>query len=517
MKKFLALAIALLMVMPLAVACTPDGDPSVTTQTPGAEENPDNGETTTTGGSSLEGEPEESTTEILPELPDEKVNTKVTVLTRGGDWSAWDIVFDTSDSPMVVDTLNNSLKTRNDAILEKYGIEIQQIVAPGSVKGTAENKLLSNTHEYDIILPTIIEAGQLAQQGLLIPTQELEFVDTTKPWYDQRCLDELQINGKSYFFFSDITAVNLDAIWVYFFNHALIELYGLEDPYELVADYEWTFDKMLEMCAAATPKDADGVPTKSDYWGIVGHDYVITSVYIGSGEKVATANANGEIALTMNNNSGRVVNIMSKLISLKPYWCRYALTSSKYSSDYGTPERYGFEPEDNYNELVGVFTSGHALFMGEVLSTLRTDHFVEAELAIGVLPTPMFDSTQGEEYYCAVNGVAPAMSIPYTTVDTRTISIVIEAWAAESHKTLLPAYYENCMTTRYAKDTITPDILDMIFDSRTYDLGIYYAWGELSNRFTALTYAGKTDFSSMYRRHRGAAQSQIERFTEDFS
>ena len=538
MKKILALAIALLMVLPLCIGCADGGGNGATTtvqqggeQTPGGTTASDEGTTapgadgTTApdGGATTDpsGDNTQPPVSDAIELPTEKLNMTVKVLTRGNNWGAWDIVYDTSETPEVVDVLNDAIKTRNDAIYAAYGVDFEKIVAPGTVKATAELKLQSHTHEYDILLPTIAEAGQLAQQGFLIPTDELTYMDTDQAWYDQRCLEDLQIKGKNYFFLSDITAVDLDAIWTFFFNHKMIRDYGLENPYELVANYDvdgaekWTYDKMLEMCEAVTPVRAEDTPTKTSGWGIVGHDYIITSVYIGSGERVATADANGDISLTMNNNSGRVVNIMEKLIELKPYWCRYGLTSNAYAGDYGPAERYGFEPGDDYPELIGVFTGGHSLFLGEVLSTLRTNSFVETDLEIGVLPTPMFDDTQ-KEYYCAVNDKASAMAIPITSLEIEKMSIIVEAWARESHKTLLPAYYDNCMTNRYAKDNITSDILDLIFESRTYDLGIYYGWGELANRFTALTYASKTNFSSMYRTHSVVAEMQLEEFVETF-
>ena len=108
------------------------------------------------------------------------------------------------------------------------------------------------------------------------------------------------------------------------------------------------------------------------------------------------------------------------------------------------------------------------------------------------------------------------MCIPITTSDTARISAIIEAWACESHYTLLPAYYEQCMQSRYAKDTVTPEALDMIFESRSYDLGIYYSWGNLMARFTALTYNGQTDFVSMYEEHSGTAQDALDAFIHYF-
>ena len=503
MKKIIALALAVLMLLPVLVACnTNTNDPAVTT-TAGGDGGTEDPSTTT--GAPVTDAP-------VAELPEGKLDFDVKVLARGGqgaNWIAWDVVYDDSDVPYVVDTLNNAIKNRNDAMEDKYGITFTGIFVP-SVESEAEAKISANKNEYDLILPTIYEAGRLAQKGRVIPTQELDYVDLSKPWYDQRCVEELDIKGKNFFFLSDITAVDLDAIWTYFFNHALIDKYDLDDPYELVADKKWTLDAMLAMCEVAT-EDSDNNPTKEDAWGLVGHDYIATSLYIGSGERVATADDEGNITLTMNANAGRVVNLLESINDMRPYWCRYAL--NRTYGEYGSYERYGFEASDDYPELVGVFTSGHALFMGEVLSTLR--EFADYDMKIGVLPTPMFEESQ-KEYYCAVNDKAPAMCVPNTCEDTRRISIVIEAWAYESHSTLLPAYYDNCMTTRYAKDAITSDILDMIFASRTYDLGIYYGWGNLATRFTAMAYNGSSKFASMYSSNSGMAKMQLDAFMRDF-
>jgi hypothetical protein len=72
------------------------------------------------------------------------------------------------------------------------------------------------------------------------------------------------------------------------------------------------------------------------------------------------------------------------------------------------------------------------------------------------------------------------------------------------------------MQSRYAKDTVTPEALDMIFESRSYDLGIYYSWGNLMNRFTSLTYNGQTDFASMFEEYSGTAQDALDAFVHYF-
>jgi len=68
------------------------------------------------------------------------------------------------------------------------------------------------------------------------------------------------------------------------------------------------------------------------------------------------------------------------------------------------------------------------------------------------------------------------------------------------------------MKSKYARDTISGDMLDMILGSRSYDLAIYYGWGSLSDRFCSLVYEGSTDFSSMYESNKSAAQDAINTF-----
>ncbi|NLE14190.1 MAG: hypothetical protein GX628_11005 [Clostridiales bacterium] len=288
-----------------------------------------------------------------------------------------------------------------------------------------------------------------------------------------------------------------------------IEDFNLDEPYDLMAAGTWTMDNMTAMCKAVmSDVNGDGLMDKSDRWGLVAHDYVITAGYIGSGERIATAAKDGSISLTMNNQ--RIYEVIDSLIGLQDYWIRYSLTAKKYS----TAAPVGFEPSDNYAELIGVFKAGSALFCGEVLAVMSDMR--DSDIDFGVVPTPKLNEKQ-DGYYSAVNYIAAAMVIPLTATDLDRTSIVIESLAAESHYTVIPAYYEIAMKSKYARDLITSDMLDLIFDSRSYDLGIYYGWGDLSARFCSLVYEASTDFASMYDANKSAAEEALNKFVEQFS
>ena len=221
--------------------------------------------------------------------------------------------------------------------------------------------------------------------------------------------------------------------------------------------------------------------------------------------------SDGSIELTMDTDNA--IAVLNKLISLRPYWCRYQLGLSSFT-EYGDNASYGFVPGDNYPELVSVFTSGKALFMGETLGALR-DPLSNYDMKVGILPSPMLSESQ-KAYYSAVNGIAPATCVPITNTDIVRTAIIIEAWAYESNQILLPVYYDTCMQSRYAKDAVTPEVLDMLLASRSYDLGIYYSWGYLADRYAAMIYNGQNEFSSMYGSWGPVAQTNLEIFISYF-
>ena len=452
------------------------------------------------------------TSELKANIPESDFGEyEFRVLARGGtaatDWANDDIVVE--EDLARGDVVYKAVYERNLAIEELLNITIVKEETQGNkIKSAAQQAILAQEDLYDVIMPSITDAASMVKEGYLVPLSELVYMDLEKPWYDQRCIDELAINGENYFFFSDITIRNLDAIWLYYFNKQMIDKYQLEDPYELVENGTWTMDKMTEMIKATTNDDGDGIPTKNDIWGLVGHDYIITAAYVGAGERITTVNSDGEIELTMNNN--RIYDVIEAVNGMRNYWIRYALTAGRYGS--GVAEPYGFEPKDNYPELLGVFTSGNALFMGECMASI--EDMRQSNVEFGIVPSPKLDEEQ-DEYYSAVNFIAACMAVPVTNPDLERTSIIIEALAAESHDTLIPAYYETAIKSKYARDTVSADMLDLIRGSVSYDLGIYYEWGDLIGNFGNLVYNGGDGFASMYAANENAAQAEMEEFLSE--
>jgi hypothetical protein len=121
----------------------------------------------------------------------------------------------------------------------------------------------------------------------------------------------------------------------------------------------------------------------------------------------------------------------------------------------------------------------------------------EMECNFGILPNPKLNEAQSE-YYNAVHAwCTTSVSIPITADPERT-GIVLEALTAESYYTLRPAYYDISLKNKLMRDDESGEMLDLIFDTRCYDLGHVYNWGGVFDMFGSLAAAKSTDFVSGY-------------------
>ena len=116
----------------------------------------------------------------------------------------------------------------------------------------------------------------------------------------------------------------------------------------------------------------------------------------------------------------------------------------------------------------------------------------------GVLPVPKYSEEQ-EKYCTWSNSIGSTLSIPSTIAkqDVESFAIVLEVYALLSQKYVRPAYYDVVLLTRNVDDVESSEILDMIFQNRTYDMALYYSLG-LSNVFSNAVMSRGSDFSSQY-------------------
>jgi hypothetical protein len=95
----------------------------------------------------------------------------------------------------------------------------------------------------------------------------------------------------------------------------------------------------------------------------------------------------------------------------------------------------------------------------------------------GILPAPKYDEIQ-DGYHSFVSTLyATSVAVPVSATDKEMSSIITQAMCEASTDTTKNAYFEVILKLRKIQDNESEEMLDIIFDSRVYDLGVAYAWG----------------------------------------
>ena len=173
------------------------------------------------------------------------------------------------------------------------------------------------------------------------------------------------------------------------------------------------------------------------------------------------------------------------------------------------------ESRDDYQSLRReMFFEGRALMMDGNLN--ETSYFRDMKDDFGIVPWPKFDSTC-EGYAANVDAGENMYIVPITSSDTERTSIILEALSAEGYRTVIPAYYEVALQTKYTRDDISVRMIDIIKESRVFDIGYYF--GELG----AFSFAGRSlydypdqNFASFYAKNEPSVSAQIKSVNENY-
>ena len=231
----------------------------------------------------------------------------------------------------------------------------------------------------------------------------------------------------------------------------------LDDPYEAVLNGTWTFDMFYEMAAQAKSNDGSGTDVNPENGDLTGYMTTqwrgpMTALY-SAGLRAIKIGEDGNLQMTVNS---------QKTILLFDDFFR--LLNQDNVKIY-----YGNMPSSYYR----TFATGNVLFMDTRLydiSKVIENNFLD----YGILPWPKYD-TEVDEYYAWVDAVANVFGVPLgkSEEDYECISAVLEALAAEGHRRVIPAFYEETIQKKFAQDSNSFRALELIRAGRVYDLASY--------------------------------------------
>ena len=360
--------------------------------------------------------------------------------------------------------------------------------------------------DYDVfVLPTRV-SGNLARSGYMVDLKKVDYIDMTKPWWNQDSVKGLSMGNRLFFVHGDIMIMDNDATEAMIFNKKLIADLGLESPYNLVRNGTWTLDKLNEYMTAGWKDltgDGDDKLNINDRFGLVCQLDSITSFMRGADVTMGTKDANDYPVDNFQNQ--RMYDALDRI---------YDLINSPYSINLHNYE--GKMQEGVYTYQTNMFSNNQALLSWIRLRVVETLRGMEADF--GIIPMPKLNEAQ-EKYYSSINvHTSTAISIPETCSDISRAGFVLEALSAESRYTLQPAYYEIALRGKYARDDESQEMLDIIFSNIVYDVFEQYPIGGLADLFYErnMKVNCKETYVSRYEKIKGKVDQDIKKLIKDF-
>lgn len=451
---------------------------------------------------------------LFSNLPDVKYPGETVTFLVEGDYMDTYASIEVMPQENSYSTLKDAIQTRNDLVEEKFGVEIAEVRTEGY--GDMMNKLRDNAMSglslYDIVMPYMGDAAKFAQEGNLIDLQTLENVHLDCDYYDQGSVQDLSINHKNYFVTGDLSLLCYDVTHALVFNKDTVTDNGLENPYDLVRNKQWTIDKLWEMAKKVTA-DTDGEAGMSytDTYGFIVNKNFVSSMFIGSGQRFSVKNENDEPTIAVYNE--QAVKVFDKIFRL----VNDDTTSGQIDNMNGgfghSAQVAGKTVWDAAREATA---NKRTLFHSVSLSGILA--LGEYDCNFGVLPTPMFDDSQ-ERYYCRVSTLyASCAGIPINAKNVEMSSVIMDAMFQASTNTVKDAYINTIMKERKIQDNDSEDMLDIIFESRVYDFGSVFNWGGASefdvNSITGfmneIAFSGTNTFVSRWDEIKDVVKSAME-------
>lgn len=380
------------------------------------------------------------------------------------------------------DLINDEIYHRNLRMEETYNTMISETVFPDPPT-TYKTMIRAGEDSYDIGMIYDSAIAGLVTEGMIYSWDNLPYVDLDRSWWDQGANSVFSFRGQNFAAVGDFYLGMMSRGFVIVFNKELYADMGLSDNlYDLVRDGKWTLDKYDEIAEQIVMDlNGDGVYDDKDRYSSAGAiKLYYASMLIGSGVKYFDMDENGVPYFTIPGDT-RALDVMMKISQMhegKNYYFQHYNNTVHSGSD----------------EARAMFFNSQILFDGTAINSIK--YFRDCDFDIGIIPFPKYDDAQ-ENYYVHTSECG-VTTVPITVPGDRleNISILLDAMSRDSQTGLLTQYKETVLKSKYSRDADSADMLDIIFNSAAYDLGLSIWPNETHYKYMELYMKKQNTFAS---------------------
>ena len=490
-----AVALALILVLALlAVFSRPEEDnqPELTTPQAGTQTEGPSGPTTDVNGYELDDIPSSV-----------RFDGETVTFLVWSDATKVEFFYNDMDGDMIGDAIYE----RNLTVEERLGVKLEFVTETGhatqsALTKKANNDIASGANEYDIIGTYSLSVATMALTGAFNDINTLPGINLSKPWWPDALVDQCTINNKLYYCSGDISTNLLWMMTATYFNKSLITKYGLEDPYTLVKNNQWTFDKLFEMTTGKYEDNGNGVVDAEDTFGFSLYDLNLDAYLTAAGFVALEKDSSGEIILSPTAANERMIDVLDKLKN----WI--SLTNDVFVG--GTNVREIFFQEKSIFHTDRVF----------IVAGKDNQETNKIEFSYGIVPQPKFNANQ-DKFITNVGHPFTMYAISTGTIangNEDTCANTLECLASESYRKVTPMVFEQTMKIRYSDDDVASQMYDILRGNISFDLGRLYN-DTIGNFYTSMrsVILGKAaSYSSLYKGLVNATNAGLKKINEAY-
>ena len=354
------------------------------------------------------------------------------------------------------ESLNDSMYRRNIAIEDRFGLKLN--FSMYTDYNFINNSILADDRAFDLF---IIHPAQYAQTMLLndctINWNTIGSIDLDKPWWNQNIRQLLEINGYLPFMVSDFVFPSIIHSFMMVYNKNLQQNLGIENIYELVDAGKWTFDKFCEIIKQVTLDiSGDGRMGVEDRYGYAASDvWHSTALAYGVGIQAIELDDRDYPEITLNKDGKPAIYLekMRELFNSKTIFKKDAS-----EIDLGVHSPISWDSDQIFIEATWL---------------MKMPEMRNSESDYGIIPYPKWDENQ-KQHHTFTDGRGSALALPIYADDFEMVGAVVEALSAESRRAVLPAYFDNTLNAKFARDEDSIRMIQIILDGRVFDFGYMY-------------------------------------------
>ncbi len=414
----------------------------------------------------------------------------------GGGWVPWEEI--DIDNP-TGETLDDQVYRRNAYVEETYQVVISTEYCMANTEMPTKIRAATSTNDdaYQIMVQRSNDLAAMWTEGLFynLRGDEMHYIDLEKPWWNQNSLKTFTFGEVTQFASSEMLILDKSETGAIFFSTVLQSNYDLPNFYEMVEDGTWTWEALRESAEKVVDDlNGDDVMDAEDQWGSCGNRAPLPYLYVASGRSFGEIDEDGHLFTTIgeDENIEFLVEIHDEMIYQDSH------------AHIDTIPNFSLNKKFKANEILFTY---YSVKMSNSLRDMDSNY--------GILPFPKYDKYQEGYHSLIMPDGDSVIGVPISCGDTDLTSFVLEAITAESYYTVYPAFYDVVLMGKFTRDAESQDMLKIIFDTRTYDIGSIYGFGGFYGQLiTHAATRGDSNIASLYASNENTVNSSIDRLND---